>query len=173
MNSLVKHIARFIGLILIQTLVLNQIEIGLGIQIMVYPLFVLLLPVEMKVIPLMLVAFAMGLLIDSMSNTYGLHASSLLLFAYTRPMIFKMFAPRDDYDPLLETHIFDMGRAWFIRVFGILLLIHHFWFFLLEMFRFDEIFYILQKTALSVIISFIFCILLQYLFIRNRKENAI
>lgn len=173
MNLILKHSLRFFGLILIQVLVLNQIEIGFGIQIMAYPLFILLLPVDTGILTVMLLAFAMGVSIDSMSNTYGLHTSSLLVFAYLRPMIFKMFAPRDGYDPLLETTIFDMGQNWFVRTYGILLLVHLLWFFTLEMFKLYEILYILQKTILSFLVSFFMSILLQYLFIRNRRVNAV
>lgn len=173
MNSIVTHIVRFIFFVLVQVLVLNQLEIGYGIQIMVYPLYLLLLPVEMNVFSLMLVAFGMGLTIDSMSDTFGLHASSLLAFAFFRPLVFKMFAPRDGYDHLLETNIYNLGFNWFIRVFGLLLLIHHFWFFALEMFKMNELLNVLQKTIISGIVSFLICILMQYLFIRNKKENEV
>jgi hypothetical protein len=165
------HILRFVGFFLIQVLILNQIEIGFGIQIMIYPLFILLLPVEMNVFTLMLVAFGLGIFIDSMSNTYGLHASSLLTMAYFRPVIFKLFAPRDGYDALLETNLFNMGNMWFLKTFGILILIHHFWFFLFEMFKLNELLFVLQKTGLSAVVSFLICILLQYLFIRKPKEQ--
>ena len=49
MNQVVKNILRFVALMAFQVLVLNQLEIGLGIQLMVYPLFILLLPVEMSI----------------------------------------------------------------------------------------------------------------------------
>ena len=173
MNIVVKIILRFILFFLVQVLVLNQIEIGMGIQIMIYPLFILLLPVETGVFSLMFIAFGLGLFIDAMSNTYGLHTSSLLAFAYFRPVIFKLFAPRDGYDILLETNIFNMGRGWFFKTFGILLLVHHFWFFMLEMFKLNEILYVLQKTGLSVVISFMICILLQYLFLSKPKSNEV
>lgn len=172
MNAIVVHILRFVGLVLLQVLILNQMEIGFGIQVMVYPLFILLLPVEMNIFYVMFIAFGMGLSIDSMSDTYGLHTSSLLAFAYFRPVIFKLFAPRDGYDHLLETNIFNMGNGWFIRVFGILIIIHHLWFFALEMFKLNEIIMILQKTLLSVVLSFLICILLQYLFIRKRNNEV-
>ena len=171
MNVVVKITLRFVFLALLQVLVLNQIEIGYGIQLMVYPLFILLLPVETGVVPLMGAAFLLGIVIDSMSNTYGLHASSLLVMAYLRPIIFKLFAPRDGYDPLLEINLFTMGFSWFLRSFGLLLLAHHFWFFLLEMFKLNEIVFVLQKTGLSVVPSFLICVLLQYLFIRKRTEK--
>lgn len=173
MNSIVVHILRFLFFVLIQVLVLNQLEVGFGVQIMVYPLYILLLPVEMNVFPLMFLAFGMGLAIDSMSNTYGLHTSSLIAVAYFRPVFFKLFAPRDGYDIFLETNVFNMGFSWFLRTFGALLLLHHVWFFTLEMFKLNEILMILQKTTFSVVISFLICILLQYLFIRNKKENEV
>lgn len=169
--SIIQHIVRFILIFIIQVLILNQIEIGYGIQLMIYPLFIFLLPVEMNVFYLMLLAFGLGGFIDIFSNTFGMHASSLLFFAYFRPIIFKIFAPRDGYDLLLETNMFNMGRSWFLRSFGLLLIIHHFWFFLLDVFKFSQIVEILIQTGLSVALSFILCILFQYLFLRKPKKE--
>ncbi|MFT5777394.1 MAG: hypothetical protein ACI837_000326 [Crocinitomicaceae bacterium] len=171
MNDTIKHGARFVFFVLIQVLILNQVELGGGTQIMIYPLFVLLLPVDISVFALLLLSFALGISIDAMSNTYGLHASSLLIVAYLRPVIFKLFAPRDGYDQVPETNIHNMGYQWFIRCFGLLLLIHHTWFFMLELFKLDEIGYLIQKISFSLPMSFVICILLQYLFIRKPKES--
>lgn len=173
MRMILKYVLRFFLFFLVQVLVLNQIEIGWGIQIMIYPLFILLLPVDMSIFSLMIIAFVLGLSIDSLSNGFGLHTSSLLSVAYFRPFIYKIFAPRDGYDILLETNIFTMGTSWFIKTFGLLIIIHHFWFFMLEMFKLNEIPFVLQKTGLSAIISILICILLQYLFFRKRRSNEI
>lgn len=172
MNPL-KYIGRFIFLVLIQVLFLNQLEIGWGVQGMVYPMFILFLPVEMGVILLMTIAFVMGMSIDAMSNTYGLHTSALLAVAFARPFVFDLFAPRDGYDPLVEPDLFTMGRSWFIRTYGLLLLIHHLWFFSLEMFKFNEVLLILQKTLLSVVFSFVLSILVHYLLVKRPKKNEI
>lgn len=169
MNEIIRHIIRFFILIILQTLVLNQIEPGWGIQLMPYPLFIFLLPIEIGLLPLMLLAFLMGISIDSLSNTYGLHASSLLVFAYMRPMIFELFTPRDGYDPLLQPTLFDMGAKWFYKTFGLLLLIHHFWFFLLEILHVGQVLFILQKTVLSIFFGFLLCVLYQYLFIGKKQ----
>lgn len=173
MKGIILHIIRFIFFVLLQVLVLNQIEIGYGIQLMVYPLYIFLLPVELGIFPLLFLAFGMGISIDSMSDTYGLHASSLLAFAFFRPSILKLFSSRDGYDNMLETNIHNMGFAWFFKSFGLLLIIHHFWFFLLELFKLNDILMVLQKTFISGFLSFLICILLQYLFIRNRKKNEV
>ncbi|MCH2225179.1 MAG: hypothetical protein MK066_10460 [Crocinitomicaceae bacterium] len=171
MNTILSHGLRFGFFLLVQVLILNQIEIGVGTQLMIYPLFIALLPVEMNTFVSLSFAFTLGVSIDAMSNTYGLHTSSLLVFAYLKPIVYSAFAPRDGYDQVSETNIHEMGLSWFLRSFGLLLLIHHLWFFTLEMFKLNEILFVLQKTILSVIMSFIVCILLQYLFIRKPKET--
>lgn len=170
-QPIVLHSVRFILIFLIQVVVLNYIEIGSGIQLMIYPLFLFLLPSEVNVFYLMLIAFGLGVVIDVFSNTYGLHASAGVVFAYFRPLVFKLFAPRDGYDALLETNIFNMGRSWFLRSFGLLLLIHHFWFFFFQMFKISEVLYILQQTGLSVVLSFVLCLLFQFLFLRKPKKE--
>ena len=149
MTLVLRHIGRFLVLALLQVLILNNLEIGFGIQLMPYPLFLFLLPIEMGVIYSLLIGFGMGLMIDSISNTYGLHTSALLAFAYLKPMIFKLFSPRDGYENSVENTISSLGTSWFIKVYGILLFIHHFWFFLMEIFKLNEFLFTLQKTALS------------------------
>lgn len=170
MDIILKHGLRFIFFLLVQVLILNQLEIGAGTLIMIYPLFIFLLPVETNIFVLLITAFGLGLLIDSLSNTFGLHASSLLVFAYLRPIIFKVFAPRDGYEQIGEVHLFTMGFSWFLKTFGTLLIIHHFWFFMLEMFKLNELLFIFQKVLISTPLTFLLCVLLQYLFIRKTKS---
>ncbi|MCE2681976.1 MAG: rod shape-determining protein MreD [Cryomorphaceae bacterium] len=171
MNVAVKYGVRFLLLVALQALVLNQLELGFGIQFMVYPLLIVLLPFEIGTISLMVIAFLMGILIDAFSNTYGLHASSAVVIAYFRPLIFNTFAPRDGYDPLKEGNSYDMGFRWFLSTFGLMLLIHHFWFFLLEIFRFDELLFVLQKTLLSLPLSFLLCLIIQAMIVSKPKER--
>lgn len=171
MKEILKHSTRFIALIVIQALILNQLEIGFGIQLMVYPLFIILLPFDIGLISMLFLAFLMGICIDAISNTYGLHASSLVLVAYLRPALFKIFAPREGYDILKEGNVYEMGTRWFLYVFGLILLIHHLWFFLLEIFRFNEMLYVLRKTVLSLPLSFLICLLIQTMFVTKPKER--
>jgi len=168
MNKLLKNSIRFVLFLLVQTLILNQIEIGFGIQLMIYPLFIMLLSFDTGVLSLLAISFTLGICIDAFSNTFGLHTSSLLVFAFLRPVIFKLFDTREGYDLLLEPTVLNMGNGWFIKSFGSLLLIHHFWFYLLEMFKLNDMGYVLQKTVYSLPLSFFLCVLLQYLFVNKQ-----
>jgi hypothetical protein len=171
MNSLTKNIIRFFVFVVLQALIFNQLEIGYGFHLMIHPLFVMLLPFEMGVISLLGLAFLLGIIIDVFSNTYGLHASSLVMMAYFRPMLFKFYGPREGYDPLKEPNVFDMGNRWFTLVFGFLLLIHNFWFFLVESFQLNQFLFILQKTIFSTVPSFLICLLLQSFLIKKSKTK--
>lgn len=167
MRIFLVHTLRFVLFLFAQALIFNQLEVGLGIQAMIYPLFILLLPYDLNIFLSMLISFALGAGIDSISNTYGLHASSAVLLAYLRPSIFKLFEPRDGYEGMQEMNIYEMNSTWLLSVFGLMLLIHHLWFFTLELFKFNEIGFIIQKTVLSVPISLVLCILIQVIFLKK------
>lgn len=169
MQSYLIIVIRFISFLLIQALIFNRLEIGWGVQAMVYPLFILLLPFNMNQFVIILLSFLLGLSIDSISDTYGLHASAATLIAYLRPTILGYFEPRDGYDENVELNIHSMGNGWFISVFSIMLIIHHVWFFTIEIFKLSELGMVLQKTFLSLPLSLFLCFLIQIIFIR--KEN--
>lgn len=170
--SIITHSVRALLLLILQILIFYFFEIGQSVHIMIYPLFILLLPVEINIFYLMLIAFGFGGIIDIFRDTAGLHAASAVMFAYFRPIIFKLFAPRDGYDILMETNLFQMGFRWFLKTFGILILIHHFWFFLLEVFRVSDILFILKSTGLSAFLTFVLCVIYQQLFLRKPKKEA-
>ncbi len=171
MNNLVTHIIRFVLFVLVQAFILNQLEFGWGILIMVYPLFLFLLPNEINVVLSMLIAFATGFAIDLLSNSFGLHASSLVLFAYLKPLVIRRFTSQEDTENLKEANIYTMGTTWFIYTFGLLLFIHHLWFFLFEIANFGEILYVFQKTILSIVVSFLFSVGLQIIFVPKPKDR--
>ncbi|HNS42188.1 MAG TPA: hypothetical protein PKN22_05465, partial [Taishania sp.] len=91
--------------------------------------------------------------------------------AFFRPIIFKAFSPRDGYDTNKEPSIYEMGNRWFINCFGILLILHHSWFFVLEVFKFSEFLFVLKKIVLSVPVSYLMALLLQFLFIRVKPTK--
>jgi hypothetical protein len=167
MIDIIKHSIRFVLFLIAQAFIFNQLEIGFGIQLMVYPLYIFLLPLEMNVFLLMLVSFGLGFGIDLFSNTYGLHASSALIIAYGRPYLIKLFEPRDGFDPGTELTIYSMGYTWFGYVFGTFLIAHTMWFFFIEQFKWSEFWYVVLKTVLGVPLSLFICVLLQFLFFKK------
>ena len=134
MGQFYTFIFRFLLFVFLQVFIFNQLEINPYVHIMVSPLYIMLLPFDLSVIRLLFISFFLGLFIDVLSNTFGLHASALVFMAYLRPFVFRWFAPRDGYDTIKNPSIFDMGNKWFIFAFGSLLIFHHLWFFSMESF---------------------------------------
>lgn len=169
MNSFVLNSIRFVLFVLFQVLILNNLEPGLGLYAMIYPLFIFMLPFQMGTVPLMLISFGFGLVIDSFSNTFGLHASSAVVMAFFRPIIFKWLSPRDGYESVESVNVYSMGGRWFLYAYGTLILIHHTWFFTMESFKLNEFIWILLKIGLSAPSSFLLSLLVQFIFISNKK----
>jgi hypothetical protein len=170
-NVIVKHSVRFVLFILVQVLILNFVEPGWGIYPMLYPLFIMLLPFELGTVWLMAIAFATGFAIDRLSNSYGLHASAAVAFAYARPAIFKLFEPRDGYEPETDPSVYGMGTRWFFSAYGILLLIHQTWYFLAEHFNMNEWLLLLRIIALNTAITFVLSLLVQFIFVSRRRSE--
>jgi len=151
--------------------ILNAIEPGVGIYLMAYPLFIAILPFSYGVITVLSVSFLIGLCVDLFSNTFGLHASAAVAMGMARPLLYKYFAPRDGYDVLRQPNLLDMGIRWHLLTFGSLLFVHHFWFFTLESFRWDNIPGAFMKTLLSGSLSIVLCLIIQYLFFKKEKAR--
>lgn len=167
-NPIIKHSTRFIILLLFQAFMLSQLEISVWIYPMIYPLFILLLPVDMNRFTIILLSVFFGVCLDFFSNTYGLHASSLLVVAFARRYILKIMEKREGYEPNSEPGL-QMGFPWLFSFVGLLIFIHHLWFFTFEIFRWDMIIFILIKTFISSIISVIIIFSIFLLFYRSKK----
>ena len=171
MNQIGNIVLRFLLLAFLQVIILNNLEPGWGVYIMVYPLFILMLPIEINPIVLMISSFALGIIIDSLSNGFGLHASAATLIAYLRPTIFKFYAPRDGYDSVENAGIRVLGFQWFLGAYGTMLLVHYIWYFTLESWQLNEILLILRKVAINVPLAFGVTLLVQFIFMRRRGES--
>ena len=63
MNVVYKHIIRFVVFAFLQALIFNQLNIGFGIHLMIQPLFIMLLPFELTVIPMMGIATCLAIIL--------------------------------------------------------------------------------------------------------------
>jgi len=172
MNIITKHIVRFIGLLLFQVLILNQLEFGAispYITPLVYILFVLMEPVNVRPWVLMMSAFIMGLCVDVFSNSLGMHASAAVVIAYLRPYLLQFITSRDGFEEGKELNLHNMGLTRYIYYAGALLFINHFWFFIIEVLRFSGLHIHFLKAITSSIVALLIVILLQYLFIKRVK----
>jgi len=162
-----RNIIRFVVLVLVQILVLNNIQISGYIVPNFYVLFILLMPFETPGWLLLSVAFALGISVDLFTQTPGMHAAASVLMAFLRPWVLEMSAPRDGYEPGSFPRLYYYGFQWFLRYTVILVLSHHFILFYIEVFRFSEFFSTLLRVLISSLFSVILIMLSQYFIYRK------
>jgi rod shape-determining protein MreD len=171
LTEIIRNIIRFIVLVGVQVLLIKNIELGRFINPFIYVLFIIVLPFETPKWALLFCGFILGITIDMFYDTAGMHAAACVFMAYVRPGILKLFSPRDGYEFGTQPTIQYLGVPWFISYSTILVLLHHFVLFFVEVFRFSEFF----STFFRVIISTIFTVLLvvvsQYLFNRKKEQE--
>lgn len=163
-NALIRNIIRFVGLLFLQVLIVNNIRLGNLIHPYVYVLFVMLLPFDMPKWKLIINGFIIGFAVDIFNGTPGLNAAATVMMAYLRPSIISVTTRKSDIEGKSSPTVSEMGTQWFILYSILLLIIHNLTLFLLEAFSFRLIGLVLIETLLSVPISAIVIILVIYIF---------
>jgi rod shape-determining protein MreD len=162
----IKYFLMFIVLVAVQVLFLNQIQFSGYINPYIYVLFIMLLPLNAPRYAVLLLSFFVGLAVDIFSNSLGIHTFASVFIAYARPAIIRIITNREeelnDYPGLAQT-----GLAWFLSYTAIMVFIHHFVLFYIEVFTFDNFFSTLYRVLLSSVFSIFVIVLSQFIIFRD------
>jgi rod shape-determining protein MreD len=167
MNNSIKHIARFIGFVLLQVLVLNHVLLYGYVNPYLYVLFIILLPLNQSKIKTLFFSFLLGLSIDFFSDTGGVHAMACLFTAYVRPLVLRFsFGINYDYQTL---KFYEEGFKQRITYVSLLVFTHHLVMFSMEAFQLK----LWKFVVFNTLYSFIFTTVLSMLVIAligNKKK---
>ncbi|RMB56757.1 rod shape-determining protein MreD [Dokdonia sinensis] len=161
-NNIVLNILRFLGLIIVQLYVFNNMNIFGYINPLPYVLFVIVFPFSANRSLYLFLAFLTGLTLDMFGNSGGIHAAACLFVAFSRPVVTRFV-----YGVSYEYNAVKLSKGTFYeRVLFILILvvIHHLVFFSLEVFNIASILYILKKALITSVGTALFCVLFSILF---------
>ena len=168
-SGILGNSTRFIFLVLIQVLILNNIELSGYLNPFLYVLFILMLPFNTPKWLVLLLAFVIGISIDMFSDTGGLHAAASVFLAFLRPVMLKLISPRDGYDAGQQPTIQQFGLGWFLSYAGILVFIHHVVLFYLEAFHFAGFFSTLFRAILSSLFTISLIFISQFFFSNSKS----
>ncbi len=166
-ETLPKYVLQFVILIAAQLLIFNNIEFSGYVNPYVYILFIILLPFDTPKALLLILAFALGIIIDLFLGTPGVHTTATVLMAFMRPFILNVFAPREGYQSGASPRILYYGLEWFVKYVAILVIIHHFALFYLEVLSFDHFFSTFFRVLASASFTLLIIVLSQYLVLRK------
>jgi len=159
---------RFIWLVAIQVIVLSEASLLADgyCNVLIYPLFILLLPIKLPTPVAVFLGFLIGLTVDIFTGTLGINASAGAMSGYARAIILKRYAPRGEFsgkEPIASPVYF--GWRWFLIVAAIFFGIHIFWYFSMAYFvpvyLFEKI---LPQALLGWILSMLVVIVLTRIF---------
>ena len=167
MYIIVRNIVRFLVVILFQVLVMDNVMINGYMIPYIYILFILLMPFETPRWAQLILGFLLGMGIDLFLNTPGMHTAATVLVAFIRPYLLNLLAPRDGYDTDSFPRIHYYGFLWFLKYTLIIVVIHHFLLFYLEVFQLKDFLSTLLRVILSSILSTSTIVLSQYFVFRK------
>ncbi len=145
-------IIRFIALVAVQVFVLDNIHFLGYINPMIYVLFVLSLPIRFPKWLSLLLAFALGLIIDVFSNTLGMHTFATVLLAFARYPVINLFTAFDESSNPAPT--FRTFGVWtYVKYIAVCVFLHHFTLFTIEAFSFIGFWHLVLKMLLSVVVT--------------------
>lgn len=159
-NKYLFFAAKMVLVMLVQILVLNGLNLHGTVQPYIFPILILMLPVEVSHWLLILFGFFVGLLIDFDLNTGAIYAACAVLMSFCRPFVLAMFrqsAKMGEKEMMISIRSQSFGFFW--RYSLVSLAIFHLFLFLLEPYSFSEILYSLLKLILSLLVSFILVLL--------------
>ena len=142
----------FIGLVLLQVLILNNVHIAGYATPFLYIYLILKFESDTPRNALMLWAFFLGLAVDVFSDTPGMNAAATVLLALLRPTFLRVFVPRETLDTLVPA-IRTMGILPFLKYLVVSVLIHHDLLLTLEFFSFAHIGTLLLRIAASTLLT--------------------
>lgn len=167
-TTIIVHVVRFFVLAIAQVLIFKRIAFNWGdfafIHFMIYPLFIILLPIKTPRPLVILSGFMIGLFVDLFYDSPGIHASAGVFTGYVRGLVLDFIEPYEGYNTNDSPTLVNMGLSWFMTFASILLGLHLFWYFSVEAFSFVYIFEILMNTIFSFIASFIIVMLVLLIF---------
>lgn len=167
MKTYILNSLRFIVLILIQVIILNQFNLFGYINPYIYPLLIILLPFDIRGIQKLLLAFGLGICLDFFEDTGGIHAAATLVIAYLRPLFLRSaFGLSYDHQTL---KFYDAPfRERFIYV-SLMILVHHSVLFILELFSVNHLLYLVEKIVYTSIFSILLVLITLNLMHKKQK----
>jgi len=166
-NVVMTNLLRFVALVFIQALILKNINLGGQsfnyINIIIYPLFLILLPLRTPHSILVLLGFLIGIFVDAFYDSYGIHASAAVFTGFIRPYVLQIFAPKGGYNLNFSPTKSRFGFNWFISYCSMMLFAHLFFYFSVDAYTFYYINEIFLRTVSTFIISMLIILIYKFL----------
>lgn len=163
------NIFRFIILIVLQVLISNFVYLGGYVIPFVYILAVLMLPSNLGKIPLLLISFAAGMLVDVFCVIPGFHAFSCTMLAFFRIVLGNRILTQNEPEAVVTTPSIHEVPFQTFSVYAIIMsAVYCIAYGLVEVFNFGNFGMTLLSMAINTMVAWIMIMLSQFLVTKPR-----
>lgn len=135
----------------------------------IYLLPLLILPSSIKTIPLMLIAFFMGFVLDIFYETIGMHTAAITFLAFLRTFWLRITNPSGSYEDEIEPSLSEIGIGRFVSYSLPLVFLYSLVFFATDQWGSGTVFRIIYRSIFSAIFTVFLIITVQLLFFKRRR----
>jgi len=154
MNNVLRHIFRCLGFMLIQWLLINNLHWLGAFHPYIYLLPLIMLPATLPRWAEMLIGAVVGLLMDLICSTMGVHMAATVALAYFRPLLIGRLV-QDAQRISTQISAITMGDWQFFTMMVLMVMLHHTLVFLLEAWSLEHIGWLIFTILLSSFVTFI------------------
>lgn len=155
-----RRLLIFLLLVLVQVLVLGRIELFQCATPLLYVYFAIIFPRGYPKWAAQLWSFALGLTIDTFTNTPGVAAAAMTLTACLQPYLLELFLPREA-ESNIKASMSSLGFGNFFMLSFLLTLLFCVVFFLLQAFRIFDWQQLLSNIGGSMLLTLILILTLE------------
>ena len=142
-----------VALLFVQLFILDEISIAMWLRPMIFPLVILLLPIEWRTIWVVVASLLLGIFMDISIGGMGLYTSTLLPLAVMRRWILYL-STRRSIEAGDQTSLLSRMPLYQVMIYvGVMLLLHHTMFFALESLSFVGVMQLIATILFSTLLS--------------------
>lgn len=152
-----KQIGRYVGVMLLQVLLFDQLQLWGICHPYIYILCLLMMPITLPHNVDMLIGALVGLVMDVFCNSLGVHTAACILVMFIRPYLIGALV--NDKDRLNEQiSLRSIGMEALLRYVVIMVIIHHLMVFALAAWSWSHIGFVLLETLVSSLVTILIII---------------
>lgn len=167
--SNVTYIIHSVVLLIIQLLLLDNIQFSAYVYLNIYILAILLAPDEINDTLVLFIGFGLGLIVDYVNNTMGIHTAATTLLAYLRPMLLGVVSIRENSP--IKSALRSSNISWLMKYIILSISIYFIVLLCLEAFTFRAFHITLLRIVCSTVASFILIMLYYFTAIRTGSKH--
>ena len=159
MHRTLAYTIFFIVLVLLQAFLFDNLNLSIYIYPLVYTAFIILLPIQTPRIAVLLLGFAIGVAVDAVSGTAGLHTIASLASAFCRPKMLRLSIGKEEANEGGIPNSVKLGTGAFLRYSSVFIFIHCLVFFSFEALSWSYFHLTLVRILFSsaVTVALVYC----------------